>query len=146
MHLSAWELWLALSLVLAGAEFMHGALVLLALAVACVPAATAAALGGGVSIQLVAFTVTLLAELPVLARVLAKRRGRRLASNAEAIVGKRVKVLQPVSESADGVVLLTGEHWKARSLAGKLEPGADAQVVQRDGLCLLVIPLDRSLP
>jgi membrane protein implicated in regulation of membrane protease activity len=66
-----------------------------------------------------------------------------LAGNAEAIVGKRVRVLQPVTEQKEGVVLLTGEHWKARSLAGELQPGAEAQVVQRDGLLLLVVPFER---
>lgn len=146
MHLTGWEIWLALALVLAGAELTHGALVLLALAIACVPAAVASALGGGVPAQLVAFTAALLAELPVVAKLLQKRRIRRVATNAEAIVGKRVKVLQPVTEHADGVVLLTGEHWKARTIAGEIKPGADAQVVQRDGLCLIVVPLDRSLP
>ena len=90
------------------------------------------------------FTIALLAELPVVANILQRRRVRRLATNADAIVGKRVRVLQSVKENEDGVVLLTGEHWKARSLAGELAPGADAQVVQRDGLCLLVVPLERS--
>ncbi|MGZ6142611.1 MAG: NfeD family protein [Myxococcales bacterium] len=146
MHIEGWELWMALALLLAGGELMHGALVLLALAVACVPAALTSALGAGVGPQLLVFTVALLAELPLVARTLHVRRARRLATNADAIVGKRVKVLQPVGEHADGVVLLTGEHWKARSLAGDLAAGADAQVVQRDGLCLLIVPLDRSLP
>ena len=81
-------------------------------------------------------------SMPV--RLVGRRRAaRRLASNAEAIVGKRVRVLQPVGEAADGVVLLTGEQWKARSLSGELPQGSEAQVVQRDGLCLLVIPLER---
>ncbi len=71
---------------------------------------------------------------------------RRLPTNADAIVGRRVTVLQPVSEGADGVVLLTGEHWKARSLAGDLPPGAEAQVVERDGLRLLIVPLERRTP
>ena len=92
------------------------------------------------------FAGALIAEWPVVARLVHRRRARRLATNAEAIVGKRVRVLQPVTEHADGVVLLTGEHWKARSLAGDLAPGAEAQVVQRDGLCLLVVPLERSTP
>ena len=71
------------------------------------------------------------------------RRTRLHTGNADAIVGKRVKVLQPVGEKLEGVVLLTGEHWKAISLAGDLAPGAEAQIVQRDGLLLLVIPFER---
>jgi membrane protein implicated in regulation of membrane protease activity len=146
MHLAGWELWIAAALLLGGAELLHGALVLLAMAVACLPAALGSALGAGPGAQLVLFAAAMLIEFPLLARLAHRRRSRRLASNADAIVGKRVKVLQPVGESSDGVVLLTGEHWKARSLAGELAPGAEAQVVQLDGLCLLVIPLERVQP
>lgn len=143
---SAWEIWIALSLLLAGGELFHGAFMLVALALACLPAALAAALGAGLSAQLGVFALVSLLEAPLLARWAHRRRARRLATNAEAIVGRRVKVLQPVGESQDGVVLLTGEHWKARSLAGSIEAGAEAQVVQREGLCLLIVPLDRSQP
>jgi len=146
MHLSAWELWIAAALVLAGGELLHGAFVLFAFALACLPAALASLLGAGVGAQLGAFAVSALIEVPLLAHWAHGRRARRLATNAEAIVGKRVKVLQPVDEHEDGVVLLTGEHWKARSLAGAIAPGTEAQVIQRDGLCLLIVPLERGSP
>ncbi len=143
MHFAGWEIWIAAALLLGGAELLHGALVLLAMAVACLPAAAGSAMGAGPAAQMLLFAVSLLAEFPLLARLASRRRARRLVGNADAIVGKRVKVLQPVSEKQDGVVLLTGEQWKARSLAGELEPGAEAQVVQRDGLLLLVVPSER---
>jgi membrane protein implicated in regulation of membrane protease activity len=95
---------------------------------------------------LLLFGVTLLAAgLLHEFRITRRRRSQRLISNAEAIVGKRVKILQLVSEKADGVVLLSGEHWKARSLAGAgdLPSGSEAQIVERDGLCLLLIPIER---
>lgn len=142
MNLAGWQLWIAAALLLAGGELFHGAFALLALALACVPAALTSVLGGGIGLQAVVFAVTLVAEIPLLKPLVVRR--RHLATNADAIVGKRVRVLQAVKEHQDGVVLLTGEHWKARSLAGELEPGADAQVVQRDGLCLLVVPTERS--
>jgi len=144
VSLSAWELWVLIALVFAGGELLHGAFVLLAFALACLPAAAAAALGAGIAGQVGAFSLSALIEVPLLARWANLRRARRLATNVDAIVGRRVKVLKPVGEEADGVVLLTGEHWKARSLAGDIEPGAEAQVVQRDGLCLLIVPLSRS--
>ncbi|HUJ29072.1 MAG TPA: NfeD family protein [Myxococcales bacterium] len=137
--LSGWEIWIVLALLLAGGELFHGAFVLVAFALACVPAALAAALGASLATQLGVFALVSLLEVPMLARWAHRRRAKRLATNAEAIVGRRVKVLQPVGESQDGVVLLTGEHWKARSLSGVIEAGAEAQVVQRDGLCLLIV-------
>lgn len=144
MNLSGWELWVVIALLLAGGELLHGAFVLLAFALACLPAALASALGVGPIGQVGAFALSALIEVPLLARWAHSRRARRLATNADAIVGKRVKVLKPVGEEADGVVLLTGEHWKARSLAGDIEPGVEAQVVQREGLCLMIVPLSRS--
>ena len=146
MNFTGWELWIAAALLLGGAELLHGALVLLAMAVACLPAALGSAIGAGPTAQLLLFSASLLVQFPLLARLAHRRHARRLASNADAIVGKRVKVLQSVSENSDGVVLLTGEHWKARSVAGELAPGTEAQVVQLDGLCLLVIPLERVQP
>jgi membrane protein implicated in regulation of membrane protease activity len=143
MDVAGWELWIAAALLLAGGELLHGALVLLAMAVACLPPALGSALGAGPVVQVLLFAGALLAEFPLIGRLANARRVRRLAGNAEAIVGKRVRVLQPVTEQKEGVVLLTGEHWKARSLAGELQPGAEAQVVQRDGLLLLVVPFER---
>lgn len=143
MHLAGWELWIAAALLFGGAELLHGALILLAIAAACIPAAIGSAIGAGIGVQLLLFSAGLLVEFPLLARLSHRRRHRRIATNADAIVGKRVKVLQAVSENSDGVVLLTGEHWKARSISGELAAGSEAQVVQLDGLCLVVIPLER---
>ena len=143
MHFSAWELWIAGAALLASSELLHGALVLLAMAVACLPAAAGAALGAGPSLQVLLFSAALIAEYPLVGRLAHLRRGRRLTGNAEAIVGKRVKVLEAVGEQREGVVLLTGEHWKARSVSGVIAPGTEAQVVERDGLLLVVVPLER---
>lgn len=143
MHFTGWELWIAAALLLAGGELLHGALVLLAMAVACVPAAAGAALGAGLPLQVLLFAAALIAEYPLVGRLANLRRGRRLTGNAEAIVGKRVKVLEAVGEKQEGVVLLTGEHWKARSISGVIAPGTEAQVVERDGLLLLVVPFER---
>jgi membrane protein implicated in regulation of membrane protease activity len=67
-------------------------------------------------------------------------RRRLLSTNVHAIAGKRVKVLTGAAEGAEAVVLLTGEHWKARSVSGALQAGDEARVVALDGLCLLVLP------
>ncbi len=140
--MTAWELWTAAALLLAASELFHGALVLLPLGIACLAGAAAAALGAGPAGQVLAIALAAIAEF-LLARplLLKHRRGRHLG-NVEAIVGKRVKVLQEVSDTGDGVVLLTGEHWKARALRGSLLPGTEGQVVARDGLRLTIVPYE----
>lgn len=130
------------ALVLAGSEMLHGALVLLPLGVACLAAAAAGGLGLGFLGQAIAFALAAAAQLVLARPLLIRHRRGRHVGNAEAIVGKRVTVLQLVSEKRDGVVLLTGEHWKARALSGELQPGAEGQVVERDGLRLLIVPYE----
>jgi membrane protein implicated in regulation of membrane protease activity len=143
MHFAGWEIWIAAALLLGGAELLHGALVLLAVALACLPAALGSALGLGLAGQVLLFAVSMAVEFPLIGRFAQLRRTRRLVSNAEAIVGKRVKVIQAVGEKSEGVVLLTGEHWKAVSMAGEIAAGTEAQVVQREGLLLHVVPFER---
>ena len=140
--MSAWEVWVAAALLLAGSEMLHGALVLLPLGVACLAGALAGGLGAGLRGQVVAFALASLAEFLLARPLLLKHRRSRHLGNAEAIVGKRVTVLQKVSDQRDGVVLLTGEHWKARALTGALEPGATGQIVERDGLRLTIVPYE----
>src|SRR4051812_24146437 len=101
MHIAGWELWIAAALLLGGAELLHGALILMAIAVACLPAALGSAIGAGAGVQLALFSAALLIQFPLLGRLVHRRRARRIATNADAIVGKRVKVLQPVGEKSD---------------------------------------------
>ena len=140
--MSTWQLWIAAALLLAGSEMLHGALVLLPLGIACLAGAAAGALGAGILGQVLAFALAAVIEFILARPLLLKHRRGRHVGNAEAIIGKRVTVLQKVSEQSDGVVLLTGEHWKARALSGSLEPGAEGQIVERDGLRLLIVPYE----
>src|SRR5260370_14861376 len=130
MQLWGWEIWVAVALLLAGGELLHGAFVLFAFALACLPAALASALGAGLSAQLAVFAVSALIEVPLLARWAHARRSKRLATNGDAILGKRGKVLKVASPSEDGVLLLTGPHGTARSSAGARAPLTDAHGVQ----------------
>ena len=101
----------------------------------------------GIALELIAIAVALVVGAVggfALARAPIGKR-RHFPTNVQAIAGKRVKVVTGAAEGAEAVVLLTGEHWKARSVAGALVPGEDARVVALDGLCLLVLP-ERGVP
>ena len=102
----------------------------------------------GLVLELVVVGVALLLGAAggfVLGRAAPMGRRRHFPTNVQAIAGKRVKVVTGAAEGAEAVVLLTGEHWKARSVAGALSAGDDARVVALDGLCLLVLP-ERGVP
>src|SRR5260370_24666968 len=111
MQLSGWEIWVAVALLLAGGELLHGAFVLFAFALACLPAALASALGAGLSAQLAVFAVSALIEVPLLPRCAHAPRAKRLATHADALVGKRVKGLKLAPESEGGAVLPTRADW-----------------------------------
>lgn len=60
----------------------------------------------------------------------------------EEIIGKQVKVLADIPGGQDtGKVELKGAEWRARSLSCALPRGALATVAARDGLVLVVVPL-----
>src|SRR5260370_22988714 len=111
MQLSGWEIWVAVALLLAGGELLHGAFVLFAFALACLPAALASALGAGLSAQLAVFAVSALIEVPLLARWAHARRAKRLAPNPDPTLGQRVKGLKLAPESEGGAVLPTRADW-----------------------------------
>jgi membrane-bound serine protease (ClpP class) len=69
-----------------------------------------------------------------------RARRRAVVSGEEELVGKKAEVVRV----EDGViwVRIRGEIWQARSLAGTPSPGSRVRVTGRDGLVLLVEPMN----
>ncbi|MBV7363608.1 NfeD family protein [Actinomycetaceae bacterium TAE3-ERU4] len=62
------------------------------------------------------------------------------SSNAQALLGRRVNVTQPV-DSQSGLVLLNGQEWSARTeYPEQLPVGSWAEVVRIDGATAWVMP------
>jgi len=89
------------------------------------------------------FRRRLIAEWPDVERLVHRRRARRLANNAEAIVGKRVRVLHP-SASTPTEWCCHRRALEGALAAGDLPPGPRRRWSQLDGLCLPGLPLERS--
>jgi membrane protein implicated in regulation of membrane protease activity len=66
-------------------------------------------------------------------------RHKRVAAGAETLIGKTGKVLSRLGP--EGQIELDGEIWKAHAAAGA-EVGQAVRVVDRDGLTLIVEPLE----
>lgn len=65
-----------------------------------------------------------------------RAQARRISFGTEALVGGVGTVVTGLAP--EGLVLLGGEQWSARSVEGPVGPGEAVEVVGRDGLRLLV--------
>ncbi len=61
---------------------------------------------------------------------------RKISFGAEALVGGTGRAVTDLAP--EGLVLLAGEQWSARSVEGGIGSGERVEVVGRDGLRLLV--------
>lgn len=112
------------------------------LSVGAVAGAVVAALGGGLSPQVIVFAVVSTALIAVV-RPLAKRsREQRpeTLSGVDALRGRQATVVERVDGSG-GRIKLAGEIWSARSFDGSqtYEPGTQVDVVEIDGATAVVM-------
>jgi membrane protein implicated in regulation of membrane protease activity len=137
----AWLIWLLGAAVLAGAEFVSADLVLIMLAGGALGGSLTAFLGGPAILQaLVAILVggvLLFGVRPVAKRHLYAGGAQR--TNADALVGRRAVVLQPV-DAHGGRVRLNGAEWSARSADEHrvIEVGKTVQVLEISGATAVV--------
>jgi membrane protein implicated in regulation of membrane protease activity len=138
----SWAVWVLLAALFAAGELVTPGLFVLGLLV--LPAAGAAllaALGVGVTIQLLVFIAGSVATLALL-RPIARGHLRvpaRLKTGTAALVGARATVIQRVDDNG-GRVKIGGEEWSARPLfeGQVMEPGTRVEVGEIKGATALV--------
>ncbi len=143
----AWVLWVVAAAALGVAEILSLGLVLGLVALAALVAALVAIVGGGVTLQILAFAAGSLALLTVV-RPIARshlRSPHELRSGTAALVGTSGVVLERVDRS-DGLVKLGGETWSARAYdeSSVIEPGAQVEVLQISGATAIVMESETS--
>ena len=137
----AWLIWLIGAAVLAGAEFLSTALVLIMLAAGALAGSLTAAAGGPPVLQ-AAVAIVVGGVLLVGVRPIARRHlyaGGVQRTNADALVGRRAVVLAPVDANG-GRVRLNGAEWSARSADEHrvIEVGKTVQVLEISGATAVV--------
>lgn len=138
----SWAVWVLLAALFAAGELVTpGLFVLGLLAVPAAAAALLAALGVGITIQLLAFIAGSVATLALL-RPIARGHLRvpaRLKTGTAALVGARATVIQRVDDNG-GRVKIGGEEWSARPLfeGQVMEPGTRVEVGEIKGATALV--------
>lgn len=147
---SPWLVWLAIALILAAIEAATVDFVFVMLAGGALAAAATAALGGGLTAQVivgVAVAILLLAVVRPMVRRHFVDGQIDHGIGAAGLVGREARVLSTVTETG-GRIKLGGETWTARTPAGTPEcpPGSDVQVLQVQGSIAIVVPAPRLDP
>ena len=136
-----WVFWLVFAAVLAAGEVATLGFFLGAVAVAALPAALVAALGGGLALQLFFFIIGSVASLAFI-RPVARRHLHTppsIRTGTAALIGARATVLQRV-DAGGGRVKIGGEEWTARPYDEDdvYEEGARVEVLKIEGATALV--------
>ena len=147
--MAVWVFWVVAVGVLGLAELHTLTLVLGMLAIAALPAALVAGVGGSAVEQILTFAAGSVLLLGVVRPVARRHRNLPpgLRTGAAALVGRRGLVVAPV-DANDGRVRIAGEIWSARLYADDtaVPAGAEVDVVAIDGATALVLPLFPQLP
>lgn len=140
-----WSWWLIVAVIFALGELaIFTGFILGPLAVAATLTAIVAALGGDIEIQLAVFIILSIVMVTAL-RPIAKRHMQASPdelTNTAALIGKRARVLQPMTPDSPGMVRLENENWTSLPASGIERIEAETHVVVKriDGATAIVEP------
>ena len=111
-----WQLWAVVAVVCLILEMMAGDFFIICFSIGSLFAALVAAMGGGIYLQLTAFAIFTLVCLfwlrPFAKRYLHRGEDVRI-SNADALLGRKGRVVETVKAGGSGRVQIDGDVWKA---------------------------------
>lgn len=140
-----WAWWLIVTIVLLmGEVLVFNAFILGPLSLASAAAALVAAAGAGIEWQLAVFAAGGVLSL-LLLRPLARRHmtaPEAIRTNAEALIGKRARVLEAMDIDSPGLIRLENENWTAVPGPGvvAIDQGAEVTVLEIKGATAVVTP------
>jgi membrane protein implicated in regulation of membrane protease activity len=137
-----WQLWAVVAVICLILELTAGDFFIICFSIGAFFAAIVAALGGGGYLQLSAFAVFTLISLfwvrPFAKRYLHKGEDTRV-SNADALMGRHGRVVEPVKADGFGRVQIDGDIWKAVTNEDRDIPvGSNVRVVGRESTIITV--------
>lgn len=137
-----WQLWAILSVVCLILELTAGDFFIICFSIGAIFACLTDALGGGIVVQLAVFAAFTLASLffvrPFAVRFLHKGEPNRV-SNADALLGRKGRVVEAVKADSFGRVQIDGDIWKAvTNEAQDIPAGANVSVTSRESTIITV--------
>ena len=137
-----WQVWAILSVVCLILELMAGDFFIICFSIGAAFACLTDALGGGIVLQLAVFTVFTLASLffvrPFAVRFLHKGEPNRV-SNADALLGRKGRVVETVKADSFGRVQIDGDIWKAvTNEPNDIPASSNVRVISRESTIITV--------
>ena len=137
-----WQVWAILSVVCLILELMAGDFFIICFSIGAAFACLTDALGGGIVLQLAVFTVSTLASLffvrPFAVRFLHKGEPNRV-SNADALLGRKGRVVETVKADSFGRVQIDGDIWKAvTNEPDDIPANSNVRVISRESTIITV--------
>ncbi|MBX2973692.1 MAG: NfeD family protein [Flavobacteriales bacterium] len=146
MEFFQWHWWAGLAIVLFILEIFVPGFFLLCLGIGCIGASATAALGGGIALQLAAFSVFSLVSIFTIRPLLMKRMWNApdVKMNMDALAGQRGRVTQDFDPGLRlGRVSAAGDDWRAECVSDKaLRVGDLVEVVRVESNTLIVKPVE----
>ena len=137
-----WLIWILVSMACLILELGSGDLFLMCFAIGALGGSLAAALGGGVILQIIVMAICSLLSVyfirPIALKYLHKSDENRV-SNADALMGREGRVSQTIEAGGYGRVAIDGDDWKADSEDGeRIEKDSNVIVVGRESIIITV--------
>ena len=137
-----WQMWAVIAVICLILELMAGDFFIICFSIGAVFAALVAAVGGGIYLQLLAFAIFSLISLfwvrPFAKRYLRKGEDSRV-SNADALLGRQGRVVEPVKADGFGRVQIDGDIWKAvTNETQDIPEGSNVRVIGRESTIITV--------
>ncbi|MBQ9637696.1 MAG: NfeD family protein [Prevotella sp.] len=137
-----WQMWAVIAVVCLILELTAGDFFILCFSIGAAFAAVGAAIGAGFYWQLTIFAVFTLISLflvrPIALRYLHRNDEYRV-SNADALLGRRGRVVEPIEAGGFGRVQIDGDVWKAVTKNDEAVPvGTNVRVVDRESIIITV--------
>lgn len=145
--MNATLIWVIAAILLFVVEIITPGFVLACFGVGALVACLPALVGLNIVWQVIAFAMGSLLALFLLPPLLQKLSKNKQAptTGVEALIGKRARVVRPISSSQGGRIAIDGDEWPAKMLTDGVEiPQGDfVQIVGYDSIVLVVEPIEK---
>ena len=136
--------WIIAVIVFLIIELAAGNFVMTCFSVGSLTALITALFGFSPVVQFIMFALSSAASIfflrPLVMKYLHKNKERK--SNADAMIGRTGKVVEPIEEGGFGRIALDGDVWKAQTVdGGQIKENIPVRIVDRKSTIVIVEPL-----
>ena len=137
-----WQMWAVIAVLCLILELTAGDFFIICFSIGAVFAAACAAMGGNFYWQMIVFAALTLVSLflvrPFALRYLHRNEEQRV-SNADALIGRKGRVVETIEKGGFGRVAIDGDVWKAVAINDdKIPEGTSVRVVSRESIIITV--------